>query len=261
MSDLPNDFPTEEELAAQFQSEKQFQPEEPIAAAAASEEPEPETAPVPPSSDDLVLAQRFLDWTKQNPEGWNQILGWERGENVIVPRSFLDTQNQTQSAPVDEEPTDYYSEDYLKGLHSKITGLEHQFNQRMALEARAAVDEGVSRFQTKHTDLEASDFSQVVQFVYDRGLLNSIPDDLSSPAKSTAVEQRFEEAYRAVFYDRSREQATRQVVSDMNARRRASSSSSAASTPRVEPAPSTPQEQRAAYVDAIAQALAEGGGN
>ncbi len=262
-----SDFPTQEQLEEQFATASTEATETPIPAAhpAPPEEPGPD-APVPSEEagtpDDVAQAMAFLDWTKRNPDGWEQLLAWERGENVIVPRTYLDQPQRTQAQALEDEPTDYYSEDYLKGLRRGLDDLSRKFDQRVQLEAKAAVDEGVSRFRKSHEDLEAKDLAQVMQFVYERGLLNSIPEDLSSPAKSSAVEQRFEEAYRSVFYDRTHQEAARQVVNDLSARRRAASSSSqAASTPRVEPAPSTPEEKRAAYVDAFAQALAEDGGS
>jgi hypothetical protein len=208
------------------------------------------------TKDELDPVLRFTEWAKANPDAWQQMQDWEAGKLRLIdaqepaPEPVYEPQEPT------EEP-DYYSEEYLKGLGERQRQLEAEIRNARASEAQGAVDAGIQSFASAHDDLSKEDVNKVLKWVHDSNVLTAIPDNLPYASKAQAVADRFEEGYRVVFYDRVKAESTRQTVNDLNKRRRAASSSSSASQPRVKPAPSTPEERKAAFTDAIAQALNE----
>lgn len=193
-------------------------------------------------------------WASENPERWEQLQKWEAGDLTFAP---VQPEPEPTFTPAPE--FDPYDETYLRSLGEKYDKLEREVETRTMAEANAAVDAGIGAFSQSHPDLSKDDMAKVLQHVHDRQLLASIPRELPYSAKLAEVQSRFEEGYRVVFYDRVQAEATRQTVNDMTRRRRAAAaSSSSVSAPRVTPAPNSPQERHAQFVDEIAQALAEG---
>lgn len=197
---------------------------------------------------------RLAAWANENPERWEQLQKWEQGD-----LTFASAEATPQPAFEPEPEIDPYDESYLRSLGEKTEALARELETTRMAEASAAIDAGISAFSDTHSDLSKDDMNKVLQWVHDARVLESIPRELPYAAKLDAVRNRFEEGYRVVFYDRVQAEATRQTVNDMTRRRRAASaSSSAVSSPRVRPAPNSPQERHQQYVDEIAQALAEG---
>jgi hypothetical protein len=252
----------EENFEAAFEPEYEPESEETL-------EQEPLTEQEPPQTfefqgrtftkDQLEPVTKFAAWASENPDRWEKLQKWEAGE--------IDFGTPVQTAPlyepeppieITEEP-DYYSEEYLRGIGEKQRELETQIVRQREAEGQAAVDAGIQSFSQVHQDLSRDDMNQVLKWVHDRQTLLSIPQELPYAQRMEEVSKRFEEGYKVLFYDRIRADETRQVVDDMNKRRRAAaSSSSSVSSPRVKPAPNTPEEKRQAYIDDIAQALSEG---
>lgn len=208
--------------------------------------------------DQLDPVVRLAAWANDNPERWEQLRKWESGELTFAPAD----------APVIQEPTftpepeiDPYDESYLRSLGEKTEALARELETTRMAEANAAIDAGIEAFSQSHPDLSKDEIGKVLQWVHDRRALESIPPQVPYAQKLGAVKERFEEGFRVVFYDRVQAESTRQTVNDMTRRRRAAAaSSSPVSAPRVSPVSSDPNERKAQYIDAMAQALAEENG-
>lgn len=230
----------------------------------AVEEPEVETPEVEPyrlgdrefTPDQLEPAVQFLEWANNNPEGWKQLQDWEEGRAVLLPADQAETFQPTYEEPYEEpQEEDLWSEDAQRQLREEIATVRSELERRIYTESASAVEDGLSSFTSKHSDLSESDLDQVFNYVVDRQVLASIPEDLPYARKQAAISDRLEEAYKVVFYDRAKSEGTRETVKDLSRRRRASSSSSSVSSPRVTPAPSNASERHQALVDEIAQAI------
>lgn len=244
------------ELDAAFSDESQLEVDSEIEVA--DETPEPEDAAeyiefegaryTPAAMRQMAEA---IQWANENPQRWQDLADMADGKAQIVrPR-------RAQRTEADEYvPDAEYADPDLTAIKQRLDRHEEYLRQRERAEAASAVQAGLATFRGSHPNLTEDEFLQVQGEAARLDLVTSLRARHPERSKTEVLTQALDHAYRIVFFDKHRSEASKQVVTDMRARRRAASSgNSSASVGRNEPEPSNPQERDAAMVAAISQAL------
>lgn len=238
-----------DQLADEFESEPDQSPEpEP-------DDPEPEVDDGSfeidgqrYTADQLTPYLRFGRWVQQNPDRAEELVAWERGERIMVPAAQPPEPGYQPQQP---EPYGYEEDDRYTQLESRLNAYEQTLAQRSEMDAREAVDSGISSFRDAHPELSPDELTATLLHVRDRRWLETIDPNLSPGQRAAEVAARVEEAYRVRYFERGREGAVRSVAKQVRAARRAASAGRAASVARVEPEPVNDQERMNAIVREI----------
>lgn len=203
--------------------------------------------------EDLKPYISFGNWVRSNPDKAEELVAWERGERIMVPRA---QPPESASAPTADDDSYLYDEDdRLAQLESRLAAYEQSIANRSEHDAREAVDNGIASFRDAHPELTSEDLTTTLLHVRDRRWLETIDPNLSPSQRAAEVAARVEEAYRVRFFDQARTsasvQAGRSVAQQVRRARRAASAGSAASVARVEPEPANDQERMNAIVREI----------
>lgn len=253
--------PVEAVTQDETEPEQADEPEEADELDTETDEPEPEQ---PAAQDDQYVdvngyridRQRLADyaaldaWAQANPERWQQLLDVQQGRWQPQPAY------QPQPQPTEAGDTDVYEDEHVAALRQRLEALQQWAQQRDAAEAGWALQNAITTFRAEHPDVTDADWDRVRQITETRRLIQNVREAQPNMPREQIARRAFEDAYKIEFFDRHREQAGRQVVTDMRRRRKAAASASTSrSMTRTAPEPTTDRERHEAMVSEIAAAL------
>lgn len=252
---------SEHDLEQQF--DEQFEPQDEPQEPQLEEEPqEPTEQLVRVGEQDIPVSRlepyvRFMEWANRNPGGWEELVKWESGENVLVPSDAITYDDD--DTPQQEEDDEFLDPEVarlkaeLDELRNTVFEAQNDSAQRAEIEHRASFGRGFQAFVSDKGNLSEQDLERILMTARDNRLVETYcaRDPYNQPE---AVRRALEAAYRIEFFDRSQAEAGRRMASAVRNGRRAASGNGRTSQPRSAPDPQSPDEHFAAMVAAIKEA-------
>jgi hypothetical protein len=222
-------------------------------------EPTPEPEPTPDyieldgrrfTQAQLSPYVRFMDWAKSNPQGFDDLEAWERGDKVMVAKE----QVQPSPAPASTELDDDFLSPALKEELKASRDFRQAWYSEREAERKAAIDAGTQRFFAQYGDMSPDEVQEVLRTARDNEMiriqLSRAPHD-----KVQAVEVALKQAMMLAFPDRAEQKIHDKVVTDLAAKRKAAAATgTSVSAPRVEQEPEDPHQ---AMIEEIRAAMNE----
>lgn len=209
--------------------------------------PTPGTVEINGQIYDATQVAQYLEWVQTvqaDPNRWAAIQEVAEGRRVAIP-----------PADFPDEPTDRYQQ-----LETKLARLEQDYQRREQAEVRASLEDGINRFRSQYQHVDDDGMSRIQATAARLNMIQALRDAEPNLSRSELARRAFENAYRIEYFDHRTQEAQRQVVTDMRARKRAAhSAGSSATIPRQDPVPTTPDEIRSAMVAELRDAMNGGG--
>jgi hypothetical protein len=233
------------------------------------EAPEPtEETPSPPPAPEPEAApqayERLQRLLERDPSLADHIGAWERGEAVLVPRTYaeqlqqLELQRQQLQQQQPQQPeTGFYDdpEGYVRRLEETLTGLQSQITEREQAAQQAALRQNAqlyesfaSEFRSKHPELDDDQWEELTNEVTLSGrVLRGVQ---SHGDRARALREAFEREHRALYPAPSQEEV---IKAQRQKRRAGAAASSPRPAQRLAPVevPKTKQERLQAAADYI----------
>lgn len=179
--------------------------------------------------EEVRRAAAFIDWTTRNPDKWDELQRWERGEAVLTEPKYIDEEDVWEA---DDDPRYNALQKELQDLKASLQEVGQVTGWREQQAHAQALQSGIATFQEQHPELNEQDWDKLLYSTRDhRFIENYVARDPYNPV--AAVHRALEAAYKLEFYDRASSNGATQAVDDLARKRRAAAAATTrASVPR-----------------------------